>query len=107
MTQNQQHLALIQHQQQLELIQHQPTKQQQNYSIPEDRILPGGRLTHFLQNWKKIITQTWPLSVIQHGYQLQFIKKPSPWRIKKINHSPADQLAVDTAVDKFLNAGII
>jgi hypothetical protein len=45
--------------------------------------------------------------VIKESYQLQFIKKPSPWGVKKMQHSPTDQLAIDTAVEKFLKAGII
>lgn len=101
----QQHLPPQQH-----LQSQQQQKQQQhqtNYSIPKDGILPGGRLSKFAHNWKKITSQNWPLSIVQNGYQLQFITTPSPWKAKKIHHSPADQLAVDVAVDKFLKAGII
>ncbi|CEP07322.1 hypothetical protein, partial, partial [Parasitella parasitica] len=99
-------VTVIQHPPQPTLIQHQH-QSQTHYTVPEDGILPGGRLTKFINNWKKITNQTWPLSVVQHGYQLQFVRKPSPWKVKKIHHSPADQLAVDAAVDKFLKAGII
>ncbi|CEP07113.1 hypothetical protein, partial, partial [Parasitella parasitica] len=69
--------------------------------------LPGGRLSHFFNNWKKITTHSWPLSVIRDGYQLQWATKPAPWKIKKMQHSPSDQQAVDAAIDKFLKAGII
>ncbi|KAG0738623.1 hypothetical protein G6F57_012065 [Rhizopus arrhizus] len=107
--------TLIQHEQQPKLIRHQQqrktiqtsTNQQKNYSIPEDGILPGGRLIHFANNWKKITSHSWPLSVIQSWYQLQFVKKPSPWKLKKIHHSPTDQMAVDAAIEKFIKAGII
>lgn len=35
--------------------------QSSNYNIPQDVILPGGRLQHFYNNWKKITTHNWPL----------------------------------------------
>lgn len=38
---------------------------QVSYTIPEDGILPGGRLTHFLKNWKKITSHPWPLQIVE------------------------------------------
>ena len=49
----------------------------------------------------------WRLSVIQNGYQIPLIKKPTPWRLRQIHLNPTEQLAVNEAVDKFLQADII
>lgn len=78
-----------------------------NYSIPEDGILPGGRLQRFLHHWKKTTTHKWPISVISQGYQLQFINKPRPWKTYTQKLSQEDFAAKDSAVEKFLQAGII
>jgi hypothetical protein len=42
--------------------------------LPE--IPVGGRLKHFLPNWKKITQDNWVLSIIQQGYKLEFLEKP-------------------------------
>ncbi|KAG2236264.1 hypothetical protein INT48_008624 [Thamnidium elegans] len=83
-------------QQQSTYIQPHPTSSQQtSYSIPQDGILPGGRLQHFLSNWEKMTSQPWPIS------------NPYPWRTKPLKMTSDDQLAADQAVENFLNAGII
>lgn len=68
----------------------QTTKEiQVNYSIPEDGILPGGRITYFLHNWQKITSHPWPLQIVKEGYQLQFTSHPVPW---KTVHHPISKL---------------
>jgi hypothetical protein len=78
-----------------------------NYEIPEDGILPGGRLQQFQKYWTQTTTQKWPISVITHGYQLQFATNPNPWTPNRIKFSSEEYQAVDEAVRKFLKAGII
>ncbi|KAG1041327.1 hypothetical protein G6F43_012107 [Rhizopus delemar] len=78
-----------------------------HYSIPEDGIPPGSRLQHFIGNWKKMTTQTWPLSVIEDGYKIQFNSKPIPWTTKAYKLSESDQQAVNKAVDSFLKSKVI
>ena len=43
----------------------------------------GGRLTHFLQNWKQITTDQWVISIIEMGYKLEFLQRPQFVGIKK------------------------
>ncbi|KAG1298132.1 hypothetical protein G6F57_000794 [Rhizopus arrhizus] len=78
-----------------------------NYSVPNDGIVPGGRLTRFLESWKQTILHPWPVSVLQHGYKLQFAKTPVPWRSVPMKMSTTDKLAVNEAISKFLEAGIV
>ncbi|KAG0974168.1 hypothetical protein G6F29_012385 [Rhizopus arrhizus] len=78
-----------------------------NYSIPSDGIQPGGRLNKFYNNWIKVISHKWPLSVIREGYKIQLNSNPIPWKLKKMNLKLEDQIAVDQAVEKFMTAGII
>ena len=78
-----------------------------NYSVPNDGIVPGGRLTRFLESWKQTILHPWPVSVLQHGYKIQFAKTPVPWRSVPMKMSTADKLAVNEAISKFLEAGIV
>ncbi|KAG1035717.1 hypothetical protein G6F43_013183 [Rhizopus delemar] len=82
--------------------------QDQHYEIPEDGILPGGRLQSFSQYWKSKIHHPWPLAVIQEGYQIQWNSNPHPWKYHPTKFKTLeDQLAVGQAVSKFLAAGII
>ncbi|KAG2200665.1 hypothetical protein INT47_005821 [Mucor saturninus] len=81
--------------------------QNQHYTIPQDGIAPGGRLYHFLDNWKQQTTHQWPLSVIGQGYKLQFQSNLVPWKLKPIQLSPIDQKAVDNALEKFKIAQVI
>ncbi|KAG1044977.1 hypothetical protein G6F43_011365 [Rhizopus delemar] len=78
-----------------------------HYSIPEDGIPPGSRLQHFIGNWKKMTIQTWPLSVIQDGYKIQFNLTPILWTTKTYKTSESDQQAVNKAVDSFLKSKVI
>ncbi|KAI8636534.1 hypothetical protein BD408DRAFT_323952, partial [Parasitella parasitica] len=57
-----------------------------------DGILLGGRLSQFVDSWKKITSQFWSISVIRDGYRLQFVSKPYPWKFKKMHHSLSEQL---------------
>ena len=92
---------------------HQPQQPQQpitstsNYSIPTDGIAPGGRLQHFAQQWKSTTNHPWPISVMTKGYQIPLLKKPQPWKLRQIKLNCTEQLAVNEAVDKFMQAGII
>ncbi|KAG1032602.1 hypothetical protein G6F43_013737 [Rhizopus delemar] len=70
------HPAPTQLQQQSKVRAQHNEQPQVNYAVPEDGVLPGGRLKYFLENWKRITTHPWPLSVIEHGYRLQFTKTP-------------------------------
>lgn len=94
--------------------QQQPIQQQQqqqpilqNYSIPLDGILPGGRLTHFQSKWEDITHHPWPLQIIKEGYRLQFTRTPIPWHLPRQTRTREDQEEVNFAVKKFLKAGII
>ncbi|KAG1094569.1 hypothetical protein G6F42_018730 [Rhizopus arrhizus] len=92
-------------------IQQQQQQQQQpilqNYSIPLDGILPGGRLTHFQSKWEDITHHPWPLQIIKEGYRLQFTRTPIPWHLPRQTRTREDQEEVNFAVKKFLKAGII
>ncbi|EIE77966.1 hypothetical protein RO3G_02670 [Rhizopus delemar RA 99-880] len=67
-----------------------------NYEIPTDGIAPGGLLQQFITAWRSTITHPWPLSVIQHGYKIQFAKQPVPWKLPKKHLSAEDQLHEQT-----------
>ncbi|KAI8875426.1 hypothetical protein K501DRAFT_310625, partial [Backusella circina FSU 941] len=56
---------------------------------------------------KQITHSTWLISVIETGYQLQFTKFPSPWRVKQMKRSIEDQQADEMAIHQYLEAGII
>ncbi|KAG1335721.1 hypothetical protein G6F62_006542 [Rhizopus arrhizus] len=75
----------------------------QHYNIPSDGIKPGGRLQRFYQQWKKITSHRWPLSVVQEGYKIQFNKTPQPWKIRPLHLNQIEQ----QAVLKFLKTDII
>ncbi|KAG1406846.1 hypothetical protein G6F60_002626 [Rhizopus arrhizus] len=79
----------------------------QHYNIPSDGIKPGGRLQRFYQQWKKITSHRWPLSVVQEGYKIQFNKTPQPWKIRPLHLNQIEQQAVNEAVLKFLKTDII
>ncbi|KAG1526955.1 hypothetical protein G6F52_001971 [Rhizopus delemar] len=68
---------------------------------------PRNRPQHFIENWKKMTTQTWPLSVIQDGYKIQFNSKPISWTTKTYKLSESDQQAVNKVVDSFLKSKVI
>lgn len=103
------------HEQQQQSSTNKPEQQQcikqsvnnDNYNIPTDGIAPGGRLQTFAHQWKLPTQHPWPLSVIQDGYQIPLIRKPTPWRLRQINLNSTEQLAVNEAVQKFLHAEII
>lgn len=38
-----------------------------HYTISTDSIIPGGRLSHFVQQWKQLVNHPWPVPVIQQG----------------------------------------
>ncbi|EIE79992.1 hypothetical protein RO3G_04697 [Rhizopus delemar RA 99-880] len=82
-------------------------KIQGHYEVLSDGTLPGGRLENFVDNWKTMIQHPWPISVVSEGYRIQWASNPVPWKPKMMIFSKDDQVAVDTAVQKFLKAGII
>ena len=85
-----------------------PLKEQtSNYNVSKDGIIPGGRLSRFLESWKRMTHHPWPISVLQHGYKLQFTKTPIPWKSRPMKISTMEQTAINEAVSKFLQAGII
>lgn len=50
---------------------------------------------------------SWPLAVIQEGYQIQWNSTPRKWRYNPMKSaSEEERLAVDQAVDKFISAGL-
>lgn len=57
----------------LQVSQVPPSRTTEHYSIPLDGIPPGGRLQRFGQNWEKMTKHSWPKSVIQEGYRIQFV----------------------------------
>lgn len=61
------------------------------------KIPVGGRLTHFLPEWKKITQEKWVLSVIKEGYKLEFLQKPPFQGIKstQTNKKNADLLKAE------------
>jgi hypothetical protein len=50
----------------------------------------GGRISLFVENWKKITTDKWVLDVVQNGYKLEFLKIPHFLGIKQTK-VPFDQ----------------
>lgn len=78
-----------------------------HYSILVNGVPPRNRPQHFIENWKKMTTQTWPLSVIQDGYKIQFNSKPISWTTKTYKLSESDQQAVNKVVDSFLKSKVI
>lgn len=78
-----------------------------HYITPQDGIQPGGRLQHFMHQWKQQTTHSWSLSVISQGYQIQWDSPQKSWRHKTMRLSLEDQQAVDVAVKTFLQSGII
>ena len=78
-----------------------------HYTIPSDGILPGRRLQCFSEHWKRTILHSWPVSIVTQGYQLQWNHKPRPWKYISMKFTEEEQVAVDEAVKKFLNSGII
>lgn len=44
--------------------------------LPEAHIPVGGRLRHFADKWLPITDDQWLLSVVRHGYRLEFIRPP-------------------------------
>ena len=51
----------------------------------------GGRLSLFMNEWKKITDDKWVLEIIQKGYKLEFLKKPAFGGIKH-TRVPPDQI---------------
>ncbi|KAG0750494.1 hypothetical protein G6F62_001328 [Rhizopus arrhizus] len=64
----------------------------------------GGRLQRFLYQWQSMTRHPWPLPVVQEGYQIPLIRKPTPWKLRQIKLNQTEQSAVDKAVEKFLQA---
>ncbi|KAG1321253.1 hypothetical protein G6F62_010921 [Rhizopus arrhizus] len=82
-------------------------QQTTNYSVPSDGILPGRRLKQIIQQWKSITNHPWPISVIQHGYKIQFERPPISWRNAKKITTAEEQMHINSVVKKFLDGGMI
>ncbi|KAI9494291.1 hypothetical protein BDB00DRAFT_903867 [Zychaea mexicana] len=61
-----------------------------------------GRLSHFLNQWKKITAHKWPLSIVEEGYRLQWVSPPVPWQPPRIVRNQTEQTVVDQAVNRFI-----
>ena len=62
----------------------------------------GGRLTLFLDNWKKITSDQWVLSVIKEGYKLEFLSIPLPRRVRPTVIPVLDQELISQEIDSLL-----
>ena len=61
----------------------------------------GGRLQRFLHQWQSMTRHPWPLSVVQEGYQIPLVRKPTPWKLRQIKLKQTEQSVVDEAVKSF------
>ncbi|KAG1440222.1 hypothetical protein G6F56_012009 [Rhizopus delemar] len=66
-----------------------------------------GHLSQFPKTWKRMTPRPRPTSVLQHGHKLQFTKTPIPWKSRPMNISTTEQIAINEAVSKSLEAEII
>ena len=60
-------------------------------STPKPHIPVGGRLCHFLEEWKAITSDQWVLEVIEHGYSLEFMQQPPPPTGVRPTRLPSEQ----------------
>ena len=67
----------------------------------------GGRLTLFLDNWKKITSDQWVLSVIKEGYKLEFLSIPLPTGIRPTVVPVLDQELISQEIDSLLQKDCI
>lgn len=78
--------------------------------IPLPHIPVGGRLAHFLDQWEKITTDPWVLSIIRGGLDLQF-KRPPPLSASPIpfttSADPHKILLLDSEVSMLLQKAAI
>ena len=44
--------------------------------LPLPHIQVGGRLAHFAQNWQKVTSNKWVLSLVKTAYRIPFIEQP-------------------------------
>lgn len=79
----------------------------QHYTVLSDGSLPESRLQQFAHKWREMVNHLWPVSIIYEGYRIQWSSKPIPWRHKEMIFATEEQAAVDSAVEKLLQAGII
>jgi mRNA-degrading endonuclease HigB of HigAB toxin-antitoxin module len=74
----------------------------QNPEIPV-----GGRLSHFLPQWKNITTDKWVLDVISQGYKLEFVKVPPFLGIKSTNVPRKNESIIKQEIDALLQKNAI
>ena len=67
----------------------------------------GGRQKYFIKEWENIIKDQWVLSVLKHGYKLEFPKLPSSTGIKRTRANEKDTIILLKAVEKLLQKGAI
>ncbi|MES9880852.1 MAG: reverse transcriptase domain-containing protein [Sedimenticola sp.] len=65
--------------------------------VPEPNLPIGGRLQAFIKAWEKITTDTWTLSVVRSGFNIQFRVPP-----KLIRHPPKYLLQKQTDIERRL-----
>ena len=72
-----------------------------------DPVIPGGRLSHYISNWRLITNDPWVLQIVQ-GYQIEWLSKPVqkqyPFTPKYSKHQTHQ---IDIEVRKLLVKGAI
>ena len=67
----------------------------------------GGRLTHFLTEWESITSDKWVLDLIQEGYKLEFIRKPSFRGIKETVVPSCQTMLLEKEIENLLSKNAI
>ncbi|KAJ1190082.1 hypothetical protein NDU88_006821 [Pleurodeles waltl] len=68
-----------------------------DYMVEQDRVVRG-RLQHFIQAWEESSSDAWVLSVLRHGYMIEFQEvphssgvRPSPWLSNSVKQEALSQ----------------
>ena len=81
-------------------------KQMENDSVSiianKPEIPVGGRLSHFLPEWQRITSDKWVLDLVEHGYKLEFLKKPPFLGIKPTNVPVQNQNIIKQEINAML-----
>ena len=67
----------------------------------------GGRLRYFLSEWEKITEVQWVLSLMKHGYKLEFLKIPPETGVRQTHASEKDTIILNQEVEKLLGKEVI
>ena len=80
------------------------------FTLPAQVEMPArlaGRLTHFINAWKVLTTDSWVLQTIK-GFQIPFVGKPVQERRPRVPSFPSEQLAqVQEEVSSLLEKGAV